>query len=77
MPQSAISGACIYDKRTPAHRMEAILAWSEYLKWICGFAHTCCRAGKDSWGRGIERIMQACGDVGIPAPELRYEQIGL
>ena len=51
----------------------------EYLKGICGFANTCFRAGMvESWGRGIdERIRQACGDAGIPAPELRYEQTGL
>ena len=36
------------------------------------------RAGMvESWGRGIERIMQACTDAGIPMPELRYEQTGL
>ncbi len=36
------------------------------------------RAGMvESWGRGFERIMQACKDAGIPAPELRYEQTGL
>ena len=28
-------------------------------------------------GRGIERIMQACSEAGIPAPELRHEQTGL
>ena len=36
------------------------------------------RAGMvESWGRGIERIMQACSEAGIPAPKLRYEQTGL
>jgi ATP-dependent DNA helicase RecG len=36
------------------------------------------RAGMvDSWGRGIERIMQACKDARVPMPELRYEQTGL
>jgi len=31
----------------------------------------------ESWGRSIEPIMQACGETGIPAPELRHEQTGL
>ncbi|MBW1636448.1 MAG: winged helix-turn-helix transcriptional regulator [Deltaproteobacteria bacterium] len=31
----------------------------------------------ESWGRGIERIMQACRDARVPTPELRYEQTGL
>jgi len=36
------------------------------------------RAGMvESWGRGIERIMQACRDARVPTPELRYEQTGL
>ena len=36
------------------------------------------RAGMvESWGRGIERIMQACSEAGIPAAELRHEQTGL
>ena len=36
------------------------------------------RAGMiESWGRGIERIMDACKAAGVPAPELRYEHTGL
>ena len=31
----------------------------------------------ESRGRGIERIMQVCGEAGIPAPKLRHEQTGL
>lgn len=36
------------------------------------------RAGMiESWGRGIERIMEACQDAGTPEPEVRYEPTGL
>jgi ATP-dependent DNA helicase RecG len=36
------------------------------------------RAGMiEAWGRGIERIIEACGAAGVPAPELRYERTGL
>ena len=36
------------------------------------------RAGMiEAWGRGIERIMEACRDAGTPIPLLRYEPSGL
>jgi ATP-dependent DNA helicase RecG len=36
------------------------------------------RAGMiESWGRGIERIMDACKAAGVPAPKLRHETTGL
>jgi ATP-dependent DNA helicase RecG len=36
------------------------------------------RAGEiEAWGRGIERIHQACREDGSPAPELTYEANGL
>jgi len=36
------------------------------------------RAGViESWGRGIERIMQACVEVGVPTPEVRCDVNGL
>jgi ATP-dependent DNA helicase RecG len=36
------------------------------------------RAGLiEAWGRGIERILQACRQAGIPEPELRQEPTGL
>lgn len=36
------------------------------------------RAGMiEAWGRGIERILEACKSAGIPKPELRYEGNGL
>lgn len=31
----------------------------------------------EAWGRGIERIMEACRAAGAPAPTLRYEPSGL
>jgi len=30
-----------------------------------------------SWGRGIERIMQACADAGVPTPEVSSDVNGL
>ena len=36
------------------------------------------RAGQiEAWGRGIERIVEACRGAGAPEPELRYEGAGL
>lgn len=36
------------------------------------------RAGLiESWGRGIERILEACRETGCPEPELRHEPSGL
>lgn len=36
------------------------------------------RAGMiEAWGRGIERILEACRLAGTPVPELRYDQGGL
>ena len=36
------------------------------------------RAGMiESWGRGIERIMQACHEAGAPVPEVLHETGGL
>ena len=31
----------------------------------------------EAWGRGIERIMEACRAAGVAAPTLRYEHTGL
>ena len=31
----------------------------------------------ESWGRGVERIMQACDAAGVPAPEFRQEAGGM
>ncbi len=31
----------------------------------------------ESWGRGIERILEACREAGTLEPEMRYEQTGL
>jgi ATP-dependent DNA helicase RecG len=44
----------------------------DYLKWICGFANA--QGGRifigyiDSWGRGIEKITDACKQAGLPEP---------
>jgi len=36
------------------------------------------RAGLiESWGRGIERIMQACADADVPIPEVSSDENGL
>ena len=31
----------------------------------------------EAWGRGIERIIEACREASTPEPEFRYEQNGL
>lgn len=41
-------------------------------------ANTFFRAGMiEAWGRGIERMMEACKAAGSPQPQFRYEQTGL
>ena len=36
------------------------------------------RAGMiEAWGRGIEKVMQACREQGLAPPKLRYEKLGL
>jgi len=36
------------------------------------------RAGMiEAWGRGIERILEACREAGTPEPEMKYERTGL
>ena len=41
-------------------------------------ANTFFRAGMiESWGRGIERILDACAEADVPAPQLQYESSGL
>jgi len=36
------------------------------------------RAGMiEAWGRGIEKVMQACRSAGLALPALRYEKLGL
>jgi ATP-dependent DNA helicase RecG len=41
-------------------------------------ANTFFRSGKiEAWGRGIERIMEACRNSGNPLPKLIYEKTGL
>jgi hypothetical protein len=39
-----------------------------------GWSH--CRT-VSPWGRGIERILEACREARTPAPDLRYEHTGL
>lgn len=36
------------------------------------------RAGMiETWGRGIERILEACAAAALPTPDFRYEKTGL
>ncbi len=55
----------------------------DYLKWICGFANpdlanVFFRSGMiESWGRGIELILEECRAAKVPDPKLRYEADGL
>jgi predicted HTH transcriptional regulator len=61
---------------TERQNIEWKRSWQdEYLKWICGFANA--QGGSifprkagyiDSWGRGIEKITNACTEYGCPVP---------
>ena len=49
-------------------QMEFKASWrDDYLKWICGFANA-----SEAWGRGIQRIVEACKKGGAPDPVLNY-----
>lgn len=40
----------------------------DHLRWVCGFANAFFRAGEiETWGRGIQRIFDACENAGTPA----------
>ena len=46
----------------------------DHLRWICGFANAFFRAGEiETWGRGIQRIFEACENAGAPAPIIDYK----
>ncbi len=62
-----------------AQHIEWKESWrDEYLKWISGFANAFFRTGLiESWGRGIERIVAACANAGLPAPTFQCEVAGL
>ncbi len=64
-------------KMTENQTVEWKASWrGEYLQWVCGFANA--QGGMiEAWGRGIEKVMQACNEHGLPQPILRYEKLGL
>jgi len=50
----------------------------DFLKWNSDVANAFFRAGLiESWGRGIERMMDACAAAGTPVPEFNAEATGL
>ena len=58
--------------------MERLLAKHSSQPYNPDVANAFFRAGMiESWGRGIERIMDTCKAEGVPEPELRYEATGL
>jgi len=55
--------------------MEFITSWrDEYIKWICDFANAFFRAGLiESWGRGIEKIIDESKAFNATAPMFRLD----
>lgn len=42
----------------------------DYFKWICGFAN-------NAWGRGIEKILDACREANLPEPQFEEHSGGM
>ena len=62
----------------PDWTVEQLLQKHASLPFNPDVANAFFRAGMvESWGQGIERIMQTCAAAELPPPELRYEQTGL
>ena len=57
------------------------LEWKEvwrydFMRGICGIANTFFRAGEiEAWGRGIQRIFEACHAASAPKPQLRISRL--
>ncbi|MGI8747713.1 MAG: Fic family protein [Deinococcus sp.] len=61
-----------------AWTVERLLGKHPSLPFNPDVANTSFRAGQiESWGRGIERMVQVCRAAGAPAPVLRHEETGL
>ena len=62
----------------PAWTVERLLGKHPSVPFNPDVANTFFRAGQiESWGRGIERMMQVCRAAGAPDPVLRHEETGL
>jgi ATP-dependent DNA helicase RecG len=62
----------------PAWTVEKLLGKHASIPFNPDVASVFFRAGMiESWGRGIERILEACRQAHTPTPELRYEHTGL
>jgi ATP-dependent DNA helicase RecG len=62
----------------PQWTVESLLGKHASQPFNPDLANAFFRAGLiEAWGRGIERIVQACRQAGLPDPELRLEPTGL
>ena len=62
----------------PAWTVERLLGKHPSVPFNPDVANTFFRAGQiESWGRGIERMIQVCRAAGAPDPVLRHEETGL
>ena len=62
----------------PDWTLEKLLGTHASIPFNPDVANVFFRAGMiEAWGRGIERIMEACREAGTPEPEVQYEPAGL
>lgn len=62
----------------PDWTVEKLLGKHASIPYNPDVANVFFRAGLiEAWGRGIERILEACRQAGAPEPEARYESTGL
>lgn len=62
----------------PGWTIEKLLAEHASIPFNPDVANVFFRSGMiEAWGRGIERIMDACREAGTPEPEVKYEPAGL
>ncbi|HEX9736568.1 MAG TPA: ATP-binding protein [Thermoanaerobaculia bacterium] len=62
----------------PTWTIDKLLAKHASIPFNPDVANVFFRAGMiEAWGRGIERIMDACREAGTPEPGVRYEATGL
>lgn len=62
----------------PDWTIEKLLGKHASIPYNPDVANVFFRAGMiEAWGRGIERILEACREAGTPEPEVRYETTGL
>jgi ATP-dependent DNA helicase RecG len=62
----------------PDWTVEKLLGKHASIPFNPDIANVFFRAGMiEAWGRGFERILEACREAGTPVPEVRYEQTGL